>query len=77
MRKDVEPHDIVVASRSLSHDLKESMLKLASAAKGRLFYPAVVHLPFDWEVYQVISRIEESIPHTFMYSIRFTRWHTG
>jgi SAM-dependent methyltransferase len=62
--KDVEPHDIVVASRSLSpQDLKESMLKLASAAKKAVYFTLpVVHLPFDWEVYQVIGRIERKHP---------------
>lgn len=62
--KDVEPHDIVVASRSLGpHDLKESMLKLASVAKKAVYFTLpVVHLPFDWEVYQAIGRNERKHP---------------
>lgn len=62
--KDVEPHDIVVASRSLGPlDLKESMLKLASAAKKAVYFTLpVVHLPFDWEVYQAIGRDERKHP---------------
>jgi SAM-dependent methyltransferase len=62
--KDVEPHDIVVASRSLGPmDLKESMLKLASTAKKAVYFTLpVVHLPFDWEVYQAIGRNERKHP---------------
>jgi predicted TPR repeat methyltransferase len=62
--KDVEPHDIVVASRSLGPlDLKESMLKLASAARKAVYFTLpVVHLPFDWEVYQAIGRNERKHP---------------
>ena len=62
--KDVEPHDIVIASRSLGPlDLKESMLKLSSAAKKAVYFTLpVVHLPFDWEVYQAIGRDERKHP---------------
>jgi hypothetical protein len=62
--KDVEPHDIVVASRSLGPmDLKGSMLKLASTAKKAVYFTLpVVHLPFDWEVYQAIGRNERKHP---------------
>jgi len=56
--KDVEHHDIVVASRSLVPiDLKETMTKISSVAREAVYltFP-IVHLPFDWEVYQVIGR---------------------
>lgn len=62
--KDVEPHDIVIASRSLGpQDLRESMLKLASVAKKAVYFTLPVeHLPFDWEVYQAIGRNERKHP---------------
>jgi SAM-dependent methyltransferase len=72
--KDVEPHDIVVASRSLGPmDLKESMLKLASTAKKAVYFTLpVVHLPFDWEVYQAIGRNERKHPsYIYVFNILY------
>jgi predicted TPR repeat methyltransferase len=54
----VEKHDVVIASRSLmSGDMREALDWIAAAAgkAAYLTFP-IVHLPFDWEVYQVIGR---------------------
>jgi SAM-dependent methyltransferase len=56
--KKVGVHDVVVASRSLTPlNIHETMAGVASVA-GRAAYITlpVIHLPFDWEVYQAIGR---------------------
>ncbi len=57
----VPPHDVVVASRSfMAGDMKHALECVANIAKraAYLTFP-VVHLPFDFEVYQVIGRGEK------------------
>jgi SAM-dependent methyltransferase len=57
-------HDIVVASRSVTPvNLKVTLSQIAAFANqaAYLTFP-VVHLPFDWEVYQVIGRGQKRHP---------------
>lgn len=58
VNRDVEPHDIVIASRSLMPlDLKETLEKVVSVAKHAVYITLpIVHLPFDCEAYQAIGR---------------------
>ena len=54
----VGKHDVVVASRCIAPlDIKETFLKLVSVARDSIYITVpIVHLPFDWEIYQVIGR---------------------
>ena len=57
-------HDVVVASRSLmSGDMQAALSHIKSIARqaAYLTFP-IVHLPFDWEVYQAIGREKEKHP---------------
>ncbi len=56
--RQISPHDVVVASRSLmSGDMKEALSHIISITRqaAYLTFP-IIHLPFDWEVYKVIGR---------------------
>jgi predicted TPR repeat methyltransferase len=54
----VEKHDVVIASRSLMSGEMRDALTWIAAASGRAAYLTfpIIHLPFDWEVYELIGR---------------------
>jgi SAM-dependent methyltransferase len=60
----VEPHDVVVASRSLMSGDIQAALAGVIAVTGRAAYVTfpVVHLPFDFEVYKAIGRNKKKHP---------------
>jgi precorrin-6B methylase 2 len=57
-------HDVVVASRSMiSGNIKEAISTIAHISRKAAYitFP-IVHLPFDWEVYQAIGRDKKKHP---------------
>ena len=72
--RQVEKHDVVVASRSLMFgDMQKSLSCIVSAARraAYLTFP-VIHLPFDWEVYQAIGREgKKHPPYIYIYNMLF------
>ncbi len=72
--RQVGSHDVVVASRSLSSgDIREAMSHIAAIAKRAAFvtFP-IVHLPFDWEVYEAIGRAEKRhARYIYIYNMLF------
>jgi predicted TPR repeat methyltransferase len=73
-KRQVDIHDVVVASRSLMvEDLKvvlENIIALAAQA-AYLTFP-VVHLPFDWEIYKVVGREgKKHPPYVYAYNLLY------
>jgi predicted TPR repeat methyltransferase len=70
----IEPHDVVVASRSLmSGDMKEALASIISVTQqaAYLTFP-IIHLPFDCEVYKVIGRNgKKNPPYIYIYNLLF------
>jgi len=70
----VEKHDVVVASRSLmAGDVREALAGIVATA-GRAAYLTfpIVHLPFDWEVYEAIGRGKKKPPpYIYIYNMLY------
>jgi predicted TPR repeat methyltransferase len=73
-QKQLDIHDVVVASRSLmSGDMQQAMRDILPLARKAAYitFP-VVHLPFDWEVYQAIGRANRRHPpYIYIYNMLF------
>jgi len=72
--RQISPHDVVVASRSLmSGDIKEALSCIISITRqaAYLTFP-IIHLPFDWEVYKAIGRDgKKHPPYIYIYNLLF------
>jgi len=72
--KTLEPHDIVVASRSLmGGEMREALSNITSLAQkaAYLTFP-IIHLPFDWEVYRAIGRNgKKHPPYIYIYNMLY------
>jgi SAM-dependent methyltransferase len=70
----IEKQDVVVASRSLmSGDMREALSQIAGAARRAAYvtFP-IIHLPFDWEVYQAIGRKgKKHPPYIYIYNLLY------
>jgi SAM-dependent methyltransferase len=70
----VEKVDVVVASRSLmSGDMQYAMTQIAAIAQKAAYvtFP-IIHLPFDWEVYQAIGRKgKKHPPYVYIYNMLY------
>jgi hypothetical protein len=73
-QQQVEPHDVVIASRSLvTEDIKKALSGIIkfSLTAAYITYP-VVHLPFDWEVYRIIGRSgKKHPPYIYLYNLLY------
>jgi SAM-dependent methyltransferase len=73
-RGEVAGHDVVVASRSLiSRNMKEAVTRIQETARQAVYLTLpVVHLPFDWEVFQAIGRKKRKHPpFVYIYNMLF------
>ncbi|MBN1191974.1 MAG: class I SAM-dependent methyltransferase [Dehalococcoidales bacterium] len=70
----VGEHDVIVASRSLMHgNMKDALSSIAALSRqaAYLTFP-VIHLPFDWEVYQAIGRNGKKHPsYIYLYNMLY------
>jgi SAM-dependent methyltransferase len=70
----VEKQDVVVASRSMmSGDMRETLTQVIKLAKQAFYvtFP-IIHLPFDWEVYQAIGRQGKKHPsYIYIYNLLY------
>jgi 2-polyprenyl-3-methyl-5-hydroxy-6-metoxy-1,4-benzoquinol methylase len=72
--RQVVPHDVVVASRSLMvEDLREVLQNIVSLAQQAAYLTLpVIHLPFDREVYRIVGREDKKHPsYVYAYNMLY------
>jgi SAM-dependent methyltransferase len=69
----IASHDVVVASRSLmAEDMTAALIPIIALARQAIYltFP-IIHLPFDWEVYQAIGREKKQPPYIYILNMLY------